>query len=242
MPDSLTVLIRATIAFTSMVVFTRLMGKKAISQLTFFHYIVGITIGSIAATLSTDLSLKPFPQWVGLGAWVVLAIVFEFTVLKSRWWAKMLEGESTILIHNGKIMEQNMAANHYQLAELMEQLRGRGVFNPADVEFAILETDGNLTVLKKSQCQPVTPADLHIATTFKGISTELVQEGQIIDQNLKQLNLDEQWLLDELRKKGIADLKQVVYASLDTEGNLYVDKYKDELKQVTDISDYPGPN
>lgn len=242
MPDSLIVFIRATIAFASMVIFTRILGKKAISQLTFFHYIVGITIGSIAASLSTDLSLKPLPQWVGLGTWIGLAMVFEFIVLKSRWWAKLLDGEPTILIHNGKIMERNMAANHYQLTELLEQLRGRGVFNPADVEFAILETDGNLTVLRKSQRQPVTPADLHIATTYEGIPTELVQEGQIIVQNLRQLNLDEQWLLSELRKKGIADLKQVVYASLDSEGNLYIDKYKDALKQVTDISDYPGPN
>ena len=139
-------------------------------------------------------------------------------------------------------MERNMAANHYQITELLEELRGKGVFNPADVEFAILETSGNLSVLKKAQAQPVTPENLNIPTRYEGVPTEVVQEGQVIIQNLKQLNLDEKWLVNELRKQDITDLKQVVYASLDTEGNLYVDKYKDEFKQVTDISDYPGPN
>lgn len=242
MPDILAVFIRAAAAFVSMVVFTRILGKKAISQLTFFHYIVGITIGSTASTLSTDLTLKPVPQLVGLTTWVALAIIFEFVVLKNRWWAKLLDGEPTILIHNGKILENNMAANHYQLTELLEQLRVKGVFNPADVEFAILETDGNLSILKKTQTQPVTPEDLNIPTGYKGIPTELVQEGRIISQNLKQVNLDETWLLTELRKHGVTNLQQVFLATLDTQGNLFIDKYKDDLKQITDISDYPGPN
>lgn len=118
------------------------------------------------------------------------------------------------------------AANHYQITELMEQLRGKGVFNPADVEFAILETDGNLTVLKKSQVQSITPRDLKIPTKYTGVPTEVIQEGQIITQNLHQLNLDESWLVNELKKQGITNLKQVVFASLDTEGNLYLDEYR----------------
>jgi len=193
--DTLIIFIRAVAAFVSMMIFTRILGKKSISQLTFFHYILGITIGSIAATLSTDVSLKPIPQWVGLATWVALALVFEWIILKNRWWAKMLDGEPTILIHNGKIMERNMAANHYQITELLEELRGKGVFNPADVEFAILETSGNLSVLKKSQAQPVTPENLNIPTRYEGVPTEVVQEGQVITQNLKQLNLDKKWLL-----------------------------------------------
>lgn len=240
MPESLIVLARAVIAFISMLVFTRLMGKSEISQLTFFDYITGITVGSIAATLTTDLTVRAFSHWVGLLAWILLAIFFKWISLKNRTLAKILDGEPTILVHNGKILEDNLRANRFRYSDLLEQLRTNGVFTLSDVEFAILETDGTVSVLKKTQAQPLTPADLHLSTSYRGIPTELVQEGKIIHRNLEQLNLSESWLKEELAKQGISDLSQVSYALLDTQGNLYIDQYSDELTHPTMIGDNPN--
>jgi len=166
-------------------------------------------------------------------------------VLKWRYASKFLDGEPTIVIMNGKIMEKSMKAMRYTLTDLLEQLRIKGVFDIKEVEFAVFEKNGDLSVLKKSQYQPVTPKDLNLSTTYKGISTELIYDGIIVDQNLKQVNLDRNWLKAELEKRGIKDPLEVFLALLDTSGELYIDTYADHLNSlngVTDISDYPGPN
>jgi uncharacterized membrane protein YcaP (DUF421 family) len=105
------------------------------------------------------------------------------------------------------------------------------------VEFAILETDGQLSVLKKSQYQPLTPNDMGVSTQYKGISTELIYDGVVVDANLKQVNLDRKWLMAELRKRGIKGPSEVLLALLQTSGELYVDLYDDRGKVSTDISD-----
>ena len=130
----------------------------------------------------------------------------------------------------------------YRLSELMAQLRMNNVFDISQVEFAILETSGKLSVLKKSSYQPVTPHDLNIPTKYMGLSIELISDGKIIDQNLKQINLDRYWLEDQLKAKGINDPSEVFLAVIDTQGNLYIDKYDDPMENPINISDYYGPN
>jgi uncharacterized membrane protein YcaP (DUF421 family) len=222
--------------------YARILGKQQISQLTFFDYVIGITVGSIAATMTIDLRIRFFPQLVGLTAWMGMALLLQVVSLKSRKLTKIIDGEPVVLVHNGKILEDNLAKVRFKDTELLETLREKGAFNIANVEFAILESDGNLSVLKKSQHQPVTPKDLNLDTSYQGVPTELIDEGKIIYQNLEEIHQSEEWLLDELKKQGINKIKEVMYASLDTSGNLYIDKYKDDIQTPPDISDYPGPN
>jgi uncharacterized membrane protein YcaP (DUF421 family) len=143
---------------------------------------------------------------------------------------------------NGHLMEKAMEQARFRLTDLLGQLRDKGIFDLAEVEFAILETSGQLSVLKKSQFQPVTPADLHLPTAYKGISTELIYDGKIVEQNLANLNLDRQWLTAELNKQGINDPAEVFIALLNTKGDLFIDCYRDQVQEPVDISDYPGPN
>ncbi|MGE5416803.1 MAG: YetF domain-containing protein [Acidobacteriota bacterium] len=229
MSEEINVVLRSGFAFISMLVFTRILGKKTVGQLTTFDYIIGITIGSIAANLSTMPADRILPQWLGLGVWVGLALVFEWISLKNRKLAQVMDGEPTILVKNGKILESNMAANRYKISDLTEQLRLKGAFELKNVEYAILETDGEISVLKKSQIEPVTPQDLKIPTKYKGVAAEVIQEGKIIAQTLQRLKLSQEWLMDELEKQGVQDVKEVVYASLDTDGTLYVDRYDDDM-------------
>lgn len=228
-------------AFFTLLILTRILGKKQVSQLTFFEYVLGITIGSTAANMSTNLSTRPFLEFVGLLTWTFFVLILEVLALKNRKLAKLADGEPTILIENGKIMEDKLAATFYRFDDLMKDLRKKNVFNISDVEFAILETDGSLSVLTKSQAQPVTPRDLQIPTAYKGLDIELIQDGQIIQQNLEQINLDQNWLLAELDKRGLA-LDKIAYGSIDTKGVLYLDLYDDQGIDIVDPSDYEGPN
>jgi len=236
--EAAVVFVRGIIAFFTLLIFARLLGKQQVSELTFFDYILGITIGSIAATLTTDLSSRAWPHWVGLATWTAAVWFLQWVSLRSRAVAKYINGEPVILIMNGQIMEKNLKKMRYTLDDLLIQLRHRGIFDLKEVEFALLETTGQLSVLKKSQYAPVTPHDLKIPTKYKGLSTELIYDGKVIDINLKRFNLDRAWLEQQLKAQGIQSPREVFLALLNTEGELYVNRYQDQGQPVTDLSDY----
>lgn len=239
--ETLVVMVRAVIGFFTLLIYTRILGKQQLSQLTYFDYILGITIGSMAAALTTDLSSTAWPHWVGLTAWTAAGLTMQWVTLKWRFASKYIDGEPTVVIMNGKIMEGAMRKLRYRASDLMEQLRVKDVFDIGEVEFAILETNGTLSVLKKTQFQPITRSDMSISTEYQGIGTELIYSGVIFDQNLKQVHLDRSWLDAQLRKKGILDSRDVFLAVLDTSGNLYVDTYREHVESPVDTGDFLGP-
>ncbi|MDD4401746.1 MAG: DUF421 domain-containing protein [Desulfitobacteriaceae bacterium] len=241
MNEGLVVVVRAFIAFFSLLIFARAIGKEQISQLNFFDYVLGITIGSIAASLTTDLSSRAWPHWVGLLTWVVLGYVMEVISTKWRYAAKLLEGEPVIVIMNGKIMEKVLKKMKYRVSEILELLRNKGIFDVNQVDFAIIEPNGQISALLKPEYQPLTPKDMKLKVSPTGISTELIYDGILIEENLKQLNKDKAWLLGQLKMQGIHDESEVFLATLNPAGSLYVDKYEDHLKKITDIGDYKGP-
>lgn len=231
------VLLRTVLAFGTLFVVARLLGKQQLSQLTFYEYITGITMGDIAASIAISPERSPLFFMVALVIFAALTMGMEVVSEKSRPLRKLIEGEPVILIHNGKILEHNMAKSHYNMENLLMQLRERDVFNITEVEFAIAETDGYLTVLKKSQYRPVTPNDMGIETKYEGIPSEIIVDGQVIHQNLKQNHLDEAWLAARLQSLGYNSPSEIIYASLDSDGNLYIDERRDRLGSITDISD-----
>ena len=191
--------------------------------------------------MTIELTYDPWPMWVGLVTWIIAVLAIQFVTIKWRYASKYIDGEPTVVIMNGMIMEDAMKKMRYRISDLTEQLRDKGIFDMSLVEFAILETSGKLTVLKKSQYQPVTPKDLNIKTKYNGVSTELIYDGVVVENNLKQVNRDRKWLEKELKKSGVNRVSEVFFAELETSGKLYIDKYKDHIKNKTDISDYDGP-
>lgn len=236
----LEVTLQTLLAFAAILIYTRILGKQQVGQLTFFEYINGITFGSIAGVLATDIGVgRTLTHFVGLTIFAALTFSMGYLSLVSRPARKLISGEPTIVVHNGKILEQNMRKMRYNLDELLMQLRQKNIFNLGDVEYAILEPDGDLSVLPKSQKRPLTPADLNLPTEYEGISVELVEDGQIIHSNLEGLGLDENWLRQQLARHGVTDLNQVSLAVIDTQGHLYVDKKTDNLTTPIDITDMP---
>ncbi len=221
--DLVDVAVRSVVAVISLFLLARLMGKKQISQLNFFDYVVGISIGSIAASMSCDDTISYTHGLAAMAIWAAFPIIISFLSLKSLRARKLIEGKPSVLIQNGHIMERNLAKEKYNLHDLLEELRIQGVFNVADVEFAILETSGKVSTQLKSQKQPLTAEDLQIPTNYQGLSVNLIIDGKILSDMLEKVNLNEAWLYSELSKRNINSAERVLLASLDTEGKLYID-------------------
>lgn len=228
MPEYLLIIIRSIIAFFLLLALTRIMGKKQMSQLTFFDYIVGITIGSIAATMSVDKNIRISNGVISLIIWGSLPILLGYIGLKSRTILHLTDGTPSIIIKNGQVLEQEMKKNQLSIDELMMLLREKGVFKLDDIEMAVFETNGELSILKKTDADFITPSILGLKVKKEGAPTILIVDGHILLENLNALKLDKQWLLKEIKKQGAYDEKDVFLAQIDANKQLFVDLFRDK--------------
>lgn len=222
------VIIRSFVSFFTLLVLVRIMGKQQVAELTFFDYVVGITIGSIAAVLSVQVNENWLSVLSGMVVWAVLSILIGYLSIKNVWIRKVVEGEATVVIENGKILEKHLAMIRISIDDLISGLRAQGVFNITDVEIAMFEANGKLSIQKKSQKQPLTPGDLNMPTQYDGLPTTLIDDGILLTDALRSLNLSKAWLFYQLKKQNIDSIDQVSLAQLDTKGNLYVDLQGDK--------------
>lgn len=228
MPDFLLILIRSILSFVVLLALTRIMGKKQLSQLTFFDYVVGITIGSIAATMSVDKNVQISNGVVSLIIWGLFPILLGYFGLKSRKLIRLTDGRPSIVIKNGEVLEESMKKNQLAIDEIMMLLREKGVFKVDDVEIAILETNGELSIMKKSDLDPLTPRLLGMKVELEHAPSLLIVDGQILNKNLSTLGYSKQWLMKELEKQGIFSIGEVFLAQIDSKGNIFVDQYSDK--------------
>ena len=204
--------------------------------MTYFDFVTAITIGTIGATFIT-VEVQGFIILLSPVILSLLVILTGYITLKSVPARKILEGEPLVLIQNGKILENNLKNVRYNIDDLMMLLREKKVFNMDEVEFAILEPNGKLSVQKKSQYLPVSAKDLNISTKYKGISSEMIRDGEIVHQNIEQNNLSYEWLYNQLQNNDIENIDDVFIATLSTEGTLYVDLKKDDPKYNQIVED-----
>jgi len=229
-------MIRSVISFFALLFMVRIMGKQQVAELTFFDYVVGITIGSIASTLSVQVNQNTFATLAGMAVWTILPIALAFLSLHSIWIRKIVEGEATVVIEKGKILDNHLKKIRLTVDDLISQLRIQGVFDISEVEYALFETNGKLSIMKKSDRQPATPRDLNLPVNAAGLPTTLVDNGIILQDALKSLNLTKAWLHHQLMKQNITDPKQVALAQLDTSGKLFVDLTGDQPYYIIDTN------
>ncbi len=230
MENITTTLIRTLIGFFVLLFLTRILGKKQLSNITFFTYITGIALGNIAGDMVVHRDIKLINGVAGLTFWAILTLTIEFISLKSAKARVLLDGEPTIIIKNGKILEKAMASNKLNMDDISMLLRTKNIFSVTEVDYAILEPNGQLSVLKKAEQEFVTKKDAKIPITpRKYLPSELVVDGRVVLKNLKELNLEEDWLVLQLRNQGIKNMKEVFFAELQADGSVYVDKRCDFL-------------
>lgn len=215
------VMFRTLILFSLVVISMRIMGKRQIGQLQPYELSVLIMISALAAIPMEDIAIPLFNSIIPIILLLAFQVLTSFAAQRSEKVRAVVSGRPSILVENGKIIESELKELHLNINDLLEQLRICGYPNISDVEFAIFETNGEISVIPKSQCRPVQPRDLNLDTDYEGLAHPLVVDGNINYQNLKMINQDELWLKNELKKFGIADVRNVLFASMDTEGNLY---------------------
>jgi len=217
----LVVFARTLILYAVVVIVMRIMGKRQIGQLQPFELVVAILISELAAVPMQNTGIPLVNGIIPILTLLMAQIAISVISLKSTKARAIICGKPAILIENGKIREDEIRREMYTLTDLLEQLRIKNIPNIADVEFAILETNGQLSVIPKSQKRPVTPEDMKIPTKYEGLPLTLIVDGEVSDVNLGKAGLDRNWLKTELSKFEINNFEDVLFASLDTSGNLY---------------------
>ncbi|WP_332647467.1 DUF421 domain-containing protein [Lysinibacillus sp. 54212] len=228
----LEMILRTTGSFFTILILARLIGKKQLSQLTFFHYVTGITFGSIASEIAAQAETPFFDGLISLIWWTILTIFISFLSLKSKKMRVLFDDKPMILIYDGVINPKNLKKSRLHTDELTMLLREQSIFSLDEVQFAIFETNGELSVMKKSAMSEATKQDVKAGTTpYQYMPTELISDGKIISENLLELNLTEDWLLKKLRRKNIDDITDVYFAQILENGSLYI-----SLKSQTPIN------
>ncbi|MGF9955095.1 DUF421 domain-containing protein [Bacillus mycoides] len=229
LPEWTLVILRSVFILIILFAITKWLGKRQISQLSFFEYIAGMTIGDIAAQVSTGLDSKFFH---GVFAIFIFAVVPFFTgiiSLKNKTARDFFEGKSTVLIKDGKILEDNLKKEKYTSDELLELLRGKNAFSVADVEFAVLEPSGELNVLLKKDRQPLTAKDISLKVPNEKEPQTVIMDGNILDEPLSASGHNRAWLHSELEKLGVV-IENVFLGQVDSYGQLTIDIYNDKLQ------------
>ncbi|ASS91053.1 MULTISPECIES: DUF421 domain-containing protein [Aeribacillus] len=229
MPEWVEVIIRSLAIIAGLFFISKLLGKKQLSKLSFFEYVVGITIGDIAGTLSMDTNLNLTNGIISIAIWVMIPVIISFISMKSPSFQQFIEGKPTVFIKNGKIMEENLKKEKYPLAALLEQLRKNNVHHASDVEFAILETTGELSILLKKEKQPITVGDIKTNVAPVKEPQTVIMDGKIMDEALSTTGLNRRWLKEKLDQLGVA-VENVFLAQVDSYGQLTVDLYDDKVK------------
>ena len=219
----LNISMRSTLIVVVLLILTRLLGKKQMSQLTYFNYITGVTMGSVAGDFISEVNMPVVDALASLIAICILTELNSFIALKSTSYRKVMDGDDIILIKKGKIIKPALKSCRMSVNILLMLLRQSNTFSVEEVEYAILETNGSLSVMKRQQAQPIIKSDLDIkAEKIKNLPREVISDGKIMKVNLKELNKDEEWLKNELRKDNIESVKDVFYAEVRSDGTLYI--------------------
>lgn len=215
------VLLTSLLSVGALFAVAKIMGHKQMSQLDFFDYISGITIGSIAAELATELEepLKPLIAIAVYGAAAVLLSKITSLFPKSR---KYINGTPTILMNNGKLYRENLKKAKLDLSEFMVMCRQQGYFNLSDIQAAVFEFNGKLSILPVSKKRPANPEDLNLSPAPEYIQTEVIMDGRILDENLKRMGLDDKWLQKQLNAQGYKKAEEVFLALCDENNQVTV--------------------
>ncbi|MGG7099111.1 DUF421 domain-containing protein [Clostridium sardiniense] len=223
-------IIKSILIYILALILSKLIGIKIISQINFFDFIVGISIGSMIAKIIIDKDHVVFSGLVALIMFTLLTIATSYLNLKSYTARSIINAKTLILVENGRIIDKNIKKLRITINELMMKLREKDIFSLEDVQFAIMESNGKLSVLIKADKKPVTPYDMDLKVKGLSLLSDIIIDGKIRDKNLKIAGIDKKWLQSELKKKKINNIEDVFYAGVDKNKKLIIsEKYPDDF-------------
>lgn len=219
-----TILLRTIFIYFTILIIMRLMGKREVGELSILDLIVSFMIADISS-MAIETHLTMTHVLLPIFTLASLQIIMSYFSLKSRRLRRLVDGEPSIIIKDGQIQDSTMKKIRYNLDDLMMQLRQKNVFDLADVEFAILETDGELSIFPKMGKQPAKQEDLGIRPSVSfGIPIPIIIDGKVQDDGLAEINQNRFWLKREIQKRGVKDFKDIYFASISSSGDMFIDK------------------
>lgn len=231
MTADLAISMRTLFTLMLLLLITRVLGRRTLSELTFYDFVIGLILGNIGAAIITD-QFSISSGIISLAISTLWVLVINIISLKSIRARKLIESEPLLVISKGNILENNLKKRYYNVNDLLEMLREQGTFDPSQVEIAIIESDGHLSILNKQEYEPPNRKDLRITVQDRlppnsSVGRELIIDGQVLQQNLSQSGLTLEQLKDQLHTMGISSIDDVMLAMITPEGKLYVDMKKD---------------
>ena len=222
MNELLDVTVRAILSLITLFLITKMLGKKQVSQLSLFDYVIGISIGNFAAEMTINLESTEIH-----GIWAVVlfglfAYIVNVLTMKSIWLRRFFMGTPTVLIQNGKILEKNLKKVKFDLNDLLEEVRIDGYFDLSQVEYAIMEANGSLSILPKTEYKTVTVGDMKLKTPKEGLCANVIIDGKIMYNNLDKIGKKEKWLNSQLKVKGYSDISKILLATIDINDKLVI--------------------
>lgn len=226
--ELLTIFLRTVLVYFVILFIMRIMGKREIGKLSLFDLVISIMIAEIAVFIIDDPHVPILEGLVPMATLMFIQIGIAFLTLKSRTVRLWFDGKPSYLIRSGRLDQEEMRKQRYTLDDLTMQLRERGITNVADVEFAVLETSGKLSVIeKKPQSENGSggsePSE-EPRIRLEELPLVLIMDGKVQDEHLKRIGKTRFWLKNELQAQGVQDFKDVFYCTIDHRGRLYVDR------------------
>lgn len=201
---------------------TLLTGRRKIGELPVFDFLTILILGAVVGADIADPKVEHMPTTFAVIIIMLIHYIYSIVITKNRKLGKWFTFEPVVVIENGQFVKGNMRKLKYSIDNILTLLREKDVFDISEVEFAVIESTGQLSVRKKSQFQPVTPSDVNLDTKYKGLSLPLIVEGEVYKHNLQKLGLDEDWLRKQLSENDIHSVKEVFFASINSQGKLYI--------------------
>lgn len=228
MPDWLMIVVRSATLVIILFFLTKWLSKKQMSELNIFEYITGIVMGGIVAIHSIDYNINFIYGLLAIFVWFIIPFGMEYISLKSKRFRNFTQGKSTVFIQDGKVMEDNLKKEGYSADDLLEKLRASNIFLASDVEFAVLEPSGSLSILPKKENQPLTAKDIGLKVAPQKEPQTVIMDGNVLLEPLVNLSLNTNWLETELDKLNVS-IENVFLGQADTEGQLTIDLFDDKL-------------
>ena len=207
---------------------TKMMGKKQISELNFFDYVVGITIGSIAADISLDIEKNMIAGIAALFIYGFVSYIISFVSIKSILARRFFIGVPTVLVEKGKIIESGLKKSKIDVNDLLMEARENGYFNLDEIDYALMEVNGNISFLPKEKEKPVTKRDMKIKCSNEGLTVNAIIDSKYMANNMKAINKDKEWLDHELKVNGYDNYDNILLATIDN--NYKVTIYEKNVK------------
>ena len=215
MSDFLNICFRTILVLIILFFITKMMGKKQISELNFFDYVVGITIGSIAADISLDIEKNMIAGIAALFIYGFISYIISFVSIKSILARRFFIGVPTVLVEKGKIIESGLKKSKIDVNDLLMEARENGYFNLDEIDYALMEVNGNISFLPKEKEKPVTKRDMKIKCSNEGLTVNSIIDSKYMVNNMKAINKDKEWLDHELKVNGYDNYDNILLATID---------------------------